>query len=148
MMTTDRSVAALDLPPLVRAILDHVADGVVVLDADGQPLFVNESARLLLGATPPEATTGTELRDRALALGGRSVLVRSGSEVPGEAVVMRVAGDGTLAERERAAILSALEVARGRVAETARRLGISRTTLWRRLKTYGLERQADHRWRR
>src|SRR2546422_2518332 len=44
----------------------------------------------------------------------------------------------TLAERERQAILDTLEVTHGKLAETARRLGISRTTLWRRLRAYGL----------
>jgi len=44
----------------------------------------------------------------------------------------------TLADRERQAILDTLEVTHGKLAETARRLGISRTTLWRRLRAYGL----------
>ena len=44
----------------------------------------------------------------------------------------------TLAERERQAILDTLAVTQGKLAETARRLGISRTTLWRRLRAYGL----------
>ena len=55
---------------------------------------------------------------------------------------------GGMAERERRAILQALDETRGRLAETARRLGISRTTLWRRLKAYGLERHPDTPWRR
>src|SRR2546425_1202495 len=42
------------------------------------------------------------------------------------------------AGRERQAILDTLEVTHGKLAETARRLGISRTTLWRRLRAYGL----------
>ena len=41
-------------------------------------------------------------------------------------------------ERERQAILDTLQVTHGKLAETARRLGISRTTLWRRLRAYGL----------
>jgi transcriptional regulator of acetoin/glycerol metabolism len=60
----------------------------------------------------------------------------------GEAVL--IAGNGattngasTLAERERQAIIEALAATGGRLAESARRLGISRTTLWRRLRTYG-----------
>ncbi len=44
----------------------------------------------------------------------------------------------TLAERERQAIIDTLQRTSGRLAEAARRLGISRTTLWRRLKAYGL----------
>jgi len=38
-----------------------------------------------------------------------------------------------------------LEATSGRLAEAARRLGISRTTLWRRLKSYGLDRFRDPR---
>jgi transcriptional regulator of acetoin/glycerol metabolism len=55
-------------------------------------------------------------------------------------VVFLPEGDGnhTLAERERQAILDTLEATHGKLAETARRLGISRTTLWRRLRAYGL----------
>lgn len=46
----------------------------------------------------------------------------------------------TLAARERRAILERLEATGWRLAETARQLGISRTTLWRRLRTYGVAR--------
>jgi transcriptional regulator of acetoin/glycerol metabolism len=57
----------------------------------------------------------------------------------GEAVFLPEGDHGrTLAERERQAILDTLEVTHGKLAETARRLGISRTTLWRRLRAYGL----------
>jgi transcriptional regulator of acetoin/glycerol metabolism len=148
MTATDRPPASLELPALVRVILDNVADGVVVLDRGGRPLFVNESAKLLLGVSPLEGVGGNDLRDRALAHGGRLVPFATESGVPGEAVVVPAAGEGTLAERERLAILSALDATQGRLAETARRLGISRTTLWRRLKTYGLEREAEYRWHR
>jgi transcriptional regulator of acetoin/glycerol metabolism len=148
MTATDRPPTPLDLPPLARAILDHVADGVVVLDGGGRPLFVNESARVLLGVSLPEAAVGDDLRDRALAHGGRRVPLPLESGLPGEAVVVPAVGEGTLAQRERQAILGALDATNGRLAETARRLGISRTTLWRRLKAYGLERAATDRWHR
>src|SRR5213592_1808593 len=48
----------------------------------------------------------------------------------GEATFLR---GGALRER-----LDTLEQTHGKLAETARRLGISRTTLWRRLRAYGL----------
>lgn len=148
MTATDRPATSLDLPPLVRVILDQVADAVVVLDGDGRPLLINRSARVLLGVSSAATMDGTDLRGRALAHGGRSVALPLESGIPGEAVVVPAAGEGTLAERERRAILGALDATAGRLAETARRLGISRTTLWRRLKAYGLEREATYRWHR
>ena len=44
----------------------------------------------------------------------------------------------TLAERERQDIEQALAESRWQLAIAARKLGISRTTLWRRLKQYQL----------
>ncbi len=51
----------------------------------------------------------------------------------------------TLAEAEREAILRALQACRGRVKCMAAALGISRTTLWRRLKALGIDVQAYRR---
>ncbi|HXV87247.1 MAG TPA: helix-turn-helix domain-containing protein [Gemmatimonadales bacterium] len=68
------------------------------------------------------------------------------SMVPGAALeVVRSANNGlnTLALQERRAILERLESTGWRLAETARQLGISRTTLWRRLRAYGFT--AEHR---
>jgi transcriptional regulator of acetoin/glycerol metabolism len=72
-------------------------------------------------------------------LGGRARPLKQGATELGE-VVFLPGGDQTrtLAEQERQAILDALEVTQGKLAEAARRLGISRTTLWRRLRAYGL----------
>jgi transcriptional regulator of acetoin/glycerol metabolism len=65
--------------------------------------------------------------------------LKQGSLELGEVVFLPERGDSpTLAERERQAILDTLQVTHGKLAETARRLGISRTTLWRRLRAYGL----------
>ena len=65
--------------------------------------------------------------------------LRSGATSLGEVVFLpRAEQPRTLAERERQAIVDTLQRTSGRLAETARRLGISRTTLWRRLKAYGL----------
>src|SRR5213594_4070889 len=65
--------------------------------------------------------------------------LKQGSLELGEVVFLPGGGESpTLADRERQAILDTLEVTHGKLAETARRLGISRTTLWRRLRAYGL----------
>ena len=47
-------------------------------------------------------------------------------------------GDMPLEEVEKAAILSTLEAAGGNKSETARRLGITRKTLHKKLKAYGV----------
>jgi transcriptional regulator of acetoin/glycerol metabolism len=121
-----------------RALLDEVREGVVVFDGAGSVVYTNRAARQVLGS---EADFGRaradELVPRLLALGGR----RSDAPDGLEAVLFPVASgdsEATLAERERRAIVEMLERSNGRLAETARRLGISRTTLWRRLREYGL----------
>jgi two-component system, NtrC family, response regulator HydG len=47
--------------------------------------------------------------------------------------------NGTLEEIEKRVILKTLEQFHGQRAETARKLGISTATLWRKLKTYGIQ---------
>lgn len=130
------------LPPLARAIMDSLGEGVLVFDLDGKFLYANQPARSAIGeladfAAPSDAA----LRARLAALGARVLPLRNGGIAVGEVVVLpAVDGATTLAERERQAIVNTLHTANGRLAETARRLGISRTTLWRRLKTYGIAR--------
>jgi len=46
---------------------------------------------------------------------------------------------GSLAEMERSQIVNAIEMLGGNLAEVARTLGISRTTLWRKMREYGLK---------
>ena len=139
--------SSLDVQSLARALLDHVADGIAAFDRDGRVLFVNQSAREALGFGngDPDAAA---MRRRAVALGGRAEPLELGGRRVGDVIVLSGAGTGTLAERERRAILGALEATHGRLTETARRLGISRTTLWRRLKAYGLDRHRPEGWRR
>lgn len=123
-----------------RALLDEVREGILVYDGDGAVVYANAAARRELGAGVDLA--GSRLVDhlaRLEALGARRV-----QGAPGEprALLFAIPDGGadsvTLAERERRAIVEELERSGGRLAETARRLGISRTTLWRRLRAYGL----------
>src|SRR6267378_3165338 len=80
-----------------------------------------------------------DVRNRLQSLGARFSPLKNGAQSLGEAAILPPAGPLTLAERERQAITTTLQDTSGKLAETARRLGISRTTLWRRLKSYGMD---------
>ncbi|MFZ7125293.1 MAG: sigma-54 interaction domain-containing protein [Desulfobacterales bacterium] len=51
--------------------------------------------------------------------------------------------DGEPARSEREALLDALERAGGNQSEAARRLGVSRITIWKRIKKYGIDLKSD-----
>jgi transcriptional regulator of acetoin/glycerol metabolism len=125
--------------PLGQAVMETVSEGVVVFDPYGKMLYANQRARKIIDAFGVEAGRGDKLRERLVAFGGRTRSLKQGTLELGEVVFVADGDAGrTLAERERQAILDTLEVTHGKLAETARRLGISRTTLWRRLRAYGL----------
>jgi transcriptional regulator of acetoin/glycerol metabolism len=117
-----------------RAVLESLDQGIAVFDARGRLLFANPGARRALGG---ENGAAPDPRRALLAQHGRAVPLRDGEMELGEVVFLAGDGAATLAEQERQAILGALAATGGRLAEAARRLGISRTTLWRRLRTYG-----------
>jgi AraC-like DNA-binding protein len=132
--------------PLAKALLDGFSEGVVVFDAGGKLLYANHQAK--------EALAGVDLSDgvadlqpRLAAMGGRLRPLRVGSLELGEAMfIPGVEGPTTLAAREKEAIVKTLDAHNWKLAETARHLGISRTTLWRRLKAYGLHRDGRSKW--
>ena len=55
-----------------------------------------------------------------------------------EAASINLEGDLSLEEVEKTTILKTLEAAHGNKSETARRLGITRKTLHKKLKAYGV----------
>ena len=130
--------------PLGKAVLESLGEGIVVFDSYGRLLYANQSARRLVEGMEELAGTRPDvLRRRLAAVGGRTKRLQSGGSQLGDAVFLPASehdSGGTLAERERQAIVEMLEATGGRLAEASRRLGISRTTLWRRLKSYGLDR--------
>lgn len=137
---TPNPAPTFSLPPLGQAVMESVAEGIVIFDSSGKMLYANQRGRRAIeelgDLTLPR---GRALRDRLAGLGGRVHPLSEGTTQLGEAIFLPGGDESkTLAERERQAILETLEVTRGRLAETARRLGISRTTLWRRLRAYGL----------
>jgi len=129
--------------PLAAALLDRFSEGVVLFDADGHLRYANATGRRVLDAlTGSNGLSTSTLLQRLGRLGGRIERLSAGHAVLGHAVYLpgRPSHD-TLAEQERRAIVEALEHTGWRLTETARRLGISRTTLWRRLRDYGVERE-------
>jgi transcriptional regulator of acetoin/glycerol metabolism len=117
---------------LVNA-LDAVSDAVIVCDREGTVLYANRGAKELFGGS---VATRADIMRHPLATAARE------QQVAGAAVfvVPRPRTPLTLAERERQDIEQALAESRWQLAIAARNLGISRTTLWRRLKQYRLSR--------
>lgn len=121
---------------LVNA-LDAVSDAVVVYDPHGSVMLANRGARELFGAVPTSRADVTRhplyAAAREQQMSGAAVVV-----IPRQRQVL------SLAERERLAIEQALSESGWQLAVAARKLGISRTTLWRRLKQYRLNRPAAY----
>jgi transcriptional regulator with PAS, ATPase and Fis domain len=140
MTPRDKVTPSPSFPPLGQAVIESFRDGVVVFDVHGRMVYANEHARQIAGINgDAQSQEGDALRSRLLTLGGRAHALRAGGAALGEVVFLAGPDQArTLADRERQAIVDTLRGTSGRLAETARRLGISRTTLWRRLKAYGL----------
>lgn len=117
---------------LGRAVLESLEQGIAVFDARGQLVYANSVAQRLLATA-----NGVDPRRILLTGDARALPLQDGGMKIGEAILVDgSSAAGTLADRERQAIQGALMATGGRLAETARRLGISRTTLWRRLRAY------------
>lgn len=135
--------------PLAKALLDGFSEGVVVFDPQGKVLYANTQAREALAEMLDPADEAQSLMPRLAAMGGRLQTLRVGGLELGEAMfIPGIEGPTTLADREREAIVRTLDQHGWKLAETAKHLGISRTTLWRRLKAYGLHRDGRSRWAR
>jgi len=128
------------LGALLSAVLDALGEAVVVLDREGQVAYASQALRPRVQEWRERGVSGSALAGELAKLGGVRVRLPVGQGVTGEAVLVRAAGDSTLAERERRAILETLGQTGWRLASAAQHLGISRTTLWRRLKEYGVRR--------
>ncbi|MES2304766.1 MAG: helix-turn-helix domain-containing protein [Gemmatimonadota bacterium] len=134
--------------PLAKALLDSFNEGVVVFDQAGKITYLNSAGRNALTEAGLDPTSEKDdLLPELAGMGGRLSPLRVSGLDLGEAIFLpRREGPTTLAERERDAIVRSLESHSWRLAETAKTLGISRTTLWRRLRAYGLHRDGRTKW--
>lgn len=133
--------------PLAKSLLDAFNEGVIVFDHEGRAIYVNQVAREALPDDFDLAQPSGDLLPALAELGGRLRPLRVGELSLGEAVFLPAKVEpSTLADREKEAIVKSLDAHDWRLAETARSLGISRTTLWRRLRAYGLHRDGRSRW--
>lgn len=134
--------------PLARALLESFAEGVVAFDSEGSLAYANRKGRAIIDAhADGEPSDAEHLMPVLARRGGRIAPLRAGSLNLGEAVYIPAEeAPRSLADQEKHAIVDTLDRTQWRLAETARLLGISRTTLWRRLKAYGLDRDNRGRW--
>ncbi|HEX9692650.1 MAG TPA: helix-turn-helix domain-containing protein [Gemmatimonadales bacterium] len=140
-----------DLPQATaRAVLNALPQSVFFFGPDGRCHFANRSARTLSKRLDVRLPITAEAMPQLSAQGGKLVGVWDGDAKIGELVVVDGGAEpeSTLADRERNAIVETLQQTGWRLSESAQRLGISRTTLWRRLKAYGLDRDGRGRWSR
>ncbi len=134
--------------PLMQAALDALGQGVVVFDSGGNLRYANVAARAAISDIDTSSQLSHELAQRLRREGARIETLRIGGVALGEAAYLPGSNGAprTLAEQERRSIVETLEATGWRLTESAKRLGISRTTLWRRLKAYGLRRETRGRW--
>jgi two-component system response regulator HydG len=137
------------LTPFVRSVLDTFTEPALVFDNGGRLVFANQAARRSLATTASldNGVSAPQLLPRLAPLGAMVKAVWVGETKVGDVIVLPAErSSDTLAERERRAILDTLEATGWRLTAAARKLGISRTTLWRRLKRYGHNRDGRSRW--
>lgn len=120
----------------MRAVLEARDESIAVFDPDGRVLFLNARASVAHGAPGNGGPNATLLRAMLLASRARAIPLEAGGSVLGEMLVVPKPEPRLWVQREREAIQETLVRSGGKRGETARRLGISRTTLWRRLRQH------------
>lgn len=150
-MTASQPASQPTLPhvfsPLARTLLDAFSEGVIVFDSGGRVIYANSVAKDAIPRDFDLKRPSHELLPELAEFGGRLRTLRVGELELGEAVFLPAKEEpSTLADREKEAIVQSLDAHEWRLAETAKSLGISRTTLWRRLRAYGLHRDGRSKW--
>jgi DNA-binding NtrC family response regulator len=130
-----------DVPLLAREFIERISTEMkrepVDLDDDALALLMNHdwpgNVREFENAVERALAT---CRDRALTRNDFSFLVRDAEERAGRDVVT----DATLEEMEKRVIVATLKRHGGNIKETAAVLGIDRSTLYEKIKRYGIPR--------
>jgi transcriptional regulator of acetoin/glycerol metabolism len=129
--------------PFAKAVFDSFADGVVVFNSTGEMIFASEQARVtaewVFETLPP---TADALLPELAKMGAQLRSVRTDGLSVGKVIFLPVEDpSSTLAQREKATIIKTLDAKGWKLTDAAVELGISRTTLWRRIRVYGLKRR-------
>ncbi len=111
----------------VEALLDQLSEGVVIFDRQGRILSINRAACRLLG--DPEQGPGVT-----------EVLIRDLSGVPSSAMPGGRPDRDAHGHLTAEAIEESLSIAGWNIARAARRLGVSRTALYKRIRALDLDR--------
>jgi DNA-binding NtrC family response regulator len=134
-----------------HSVVDAVATAVLVFDGKGALQHANQAAKSRLG--PALGETATALAS-SVASGSADVVAAGvrGTAKPlvvdgGSLVLVTLAADAALQDLplrdlEQKAIEAALQAEGGHVARAARRLGVPRSTLYEKLKRFGIARGA------
>ena len=122
-------------PGNVRELQNAIQRAAVV--CTGDVVRVQDLPRRVQGLAEPEARPGPTASARAAEAPNVAPNVAPDG-APAEAEDPRPPGDGSLRSMERAMLEQALLRTGGNVAEVVRQLGIGRTTVYRKLKKYGL----------
>jgi DNA-binding NtrC family response regulator len=130
----------LEFSPEARALLeryDYPGNVRELENAVEHAVAVSEGRRLLPSDLPAALRA-----PRLLPLRGTADRARDASSSPARAVETDPRDSWSLADVEREHILRVLRRHDGNSTAAARQLGISRTTLWRKLREYGIPRRA------
>ncbi len=146
------NVVSVKLPPLrdrksdIPALVHHFIDRYAGTSSSGKGISYEAMSRLMNYDWPGNVRELENCVQRALALGsGPEIQMR---DLPSNLLYAMQAGSGeqqvsTLRELERDAIRQALEVTAGDRLRAAKLLGIGKTTVYRKIKEYGLENIVD-----
>jgi DNA-binding NtrC family response regulator len=128
-----------DIPVLARRLLEGFSND---LGRRGLTLSPDAERRLTTYSWPGNVRELRNVLERALLLSGRDMIASEDLRFEGPGAAPTVAASPgaplTLEDLEKRHIASVLQTLGGRVAEASQRLGIPRSTLYQKIKKYGI----------